>query len=164
MGEYSGGPHGTFNCKGHVTIKVGDECGYTRCVSSAEYCTKNLIVDSSSKLTNNGWIGEQSEDSDINLIVQLLKSDKLKSYVAREVDSSGVQVLLKYCKDLLLKNGLLYQKVLLENNLRPISQFVLPKCFVHRVILVCHDDNGHLSIGRTLGLLQDSFGLKWQMM
>ena len=65
---------------------------------------KSLVVDSSPKLTNNDWIREQSEDSDINLIVQLLKSGKLKSYVAREVYSSGVQVLLKYRKDLLLKN------------------------------------------------------------
>ena len=51
---------------------------------------KNMVVDSSSRLTHNGWIREQSEDSDINLIVQLLKSDKLKKYVAREMDSSGV--------------------------------------------------------------------------
>ena len=86
---------------------------------------------------------KQSEDSDINLIVQLLKSDKLKSYVAREVDSSGVQVLLKYHKDLLLKNGLLYQKVLLKNHLGTISQFAPPESFVCRVILACHDDSGH---------------------
>ena len=51
---------------------------------------KSMVVDSSPKLTHNDWIKEQSEDSDINLIVQLLKSDKLKKYVAREMDSSGV--------------------------------------------------------------------------
>ena len=47
---------------------------------------KRLVVDSLPKLTNNDWIREQSEDSDINLIVQLLKSDKLKKHVAREAD------------------------------------------------------------------------------
>ena len=51
---------------------------------------KSLVVNSSPKLTYNYWIRQQSEDSDINLIVQLLKSDKLKKYVAREMDSSGI--------------------------------------------------------------------------
>ena len=51
---------------------------------------KRLVVDSSPKLTNNDWIREQCEDSDISFIVQLLKSDKLKGYVAKEVDSSGM--------------------------------------------------------------------------
>ena len=64
---------------------------------------KSMVVDSSPKLTHNGWIKEQSEDSDISLLVQLLKSNKLKKYVAREMDSSGMRVFLKYCKDLFLK-------------------------------------------------------------
>ena len=51
---------------------------------------KSMVVDSSPKLTHGHWIKEQSEDSYINLIVQLLKSDKLKKYVTREMDSSGV--------------------------------------------------------------------------
>ena len=64
-----------------------------------------MIVDSSPKVTHSDWIKEQSEDSDINHILQLLKSNKLKKYVAREMDSSGIRVLLKYHKDLFLKNG-----------------------------------------------------------
>ena len=32
---------------------------------------KNMVVNSSPKLTHNNWIKEQSEDSDINFIVQL---------------------------------------------------------------------------------------------
>ena len=51
---------------------------------------KSMVVDSSPKLTHNNWIREQSEDSGINLIVELLKSDKLKKYVARETNSSGI--------------------------------------------------------------------------
>ena len=75
---------------------------------------KSMVVDSSPKLTRNDWIKEQSEDSDINLIGQLLKFDKLKKYVAREMDSSRVQVLLKCHKDLFLRNGLLYQSFIKE--------------------------------------------------
>ena len=107
-----------------------------------------MVVDSSPKLTQSDWIKEESEDSDINHIIQLLKSNKLKKYVAREMDSSGVRVLLKYCKDLFLKNGLLYRRVTLKNHQDPISQFVLPKSFIHKVILACHDDNGHLGLER----------------
>ena len=33
---------------------------------------------------------------------------------------------------------------------------MLPKNFICKVILACHDDNGHLGMERTLGLLQDT--------
>ena len=45
----------------------------------------------------------------------------------------------------------------LKNHSEPISQFVLAKNFVHKEILACHDDNGHLGMERTLGLLQERF-------
>ena len=64
---------------------------------------------------------------------------------------------MKYHKDLFLRNGLLYQSVSLKNHQGPISQFVLPKSFVHRVILACYGDSGHLEMDRTLGLLQERF-------
>ena len=66
-------------------------------------------------------------------------------------------VLLKYRKDLFLKNGLLYQKVMLKTHSEPISQFVLPKNVICKVILACHDDSGHLGMERTLRLLQERF-------
>ena len=77
--------------------------------------------------------------------------------MGRETDSLGIQIHLKYRKDLFLKNGLLYQKVMLKNHSGPVSQFVLPKNFVCKVILACHNDNGHLGMERTLVLLQESF-------
>ena len=68
-----------------------------------------------------------------------------------------MRVPLKYRKDLFLKNELLYQKVMLKNHSEQISQFVLPKNFIHKVILACHDDNRHLGMERTLGQLQEQF-------
>ena len=56
-----------------------------------------------------------------------------------------------------MKNGLLYQRVLLKNHYEPILQFVLPHNFVYKVISACHDDNGNLGTERTLGLLQERF-------
>ena len=105
---------------------------------------KEMLVNSTPKLTHIEWVKEQ-------------QSDKEGKYVAKEMDSSGMQVLLKYRKDLFLKNGLLYQKMMLKNHSEPISQFVLPKNFVCKVILACHDDSGHLGMERTLGLLQERF-------
>ena len=76
---------------------------------------KSMVVDSSPKLTHGNWIKEQSAGSDVNIIIQLVKSDKLKKYVAKETDSSRIQVFLKYHKDLFLRNGLLYWSVLLRS-------------------------------------------------
>ena len=66
-------------------------------------------------------------------------------------------VLLKYHKNLFLKNELLYQELSLKSHQGPISQFVLPKNLVHKVILACHAGIGHLGMERTLGLLQERF-------
>ena len=65
----------------------------------AKVVQKSLVVHSSPKLANKDWIREQSEDSSIGPIIQLLKSDKLKNYVVKELDSSGICVLMKYQKD-----------------------------------------------------------------
>ena len=118
---------------------------------------KGMLVNSTPKLTHSEWVKEQHEDSDISFVIKFLKTDKVGKYVAREMDSSGMQVLLKYRKDLFLRNGLLYQNVMLKNHSEPISQFVLPKNFICKVILACHNDNGHLGMERTLGLLQERF-------
>ena len=118
---------------------------------------KSMTVDTTLKLTQKDWFKEQMDDVDVGKVTQLLKSNKLSTYVAQKMDSSSIQVLLKYRKDLFLDNGLLYQKVTLKNHLEPVAQFMLPKRFIHKVILACHDDNGHLGMERTLGLLQERF-------
>ena len=116
-----------------------------------------MVVDSSPKLTHSNWIKEQSKDSHINHIVQLLKSNQLKKYVAREMDSTAYESFWKYWKDLFLRKWTTVLEVVLKNHQGPISQFVLPKSFIYKVILACHDDNGHLGMERTLGLLQERF-------
>ena len=63
----------------------------------------------------------------------------------------------KYNKDLFLKNKLLYRKATLKNHPEPVAQFVLPKRFICKVILACHDDNRHLGMEWTLRLLQERF-------
>ena len=97
------------------------------------------------------------DDVDVNKIVQLLKSNKLSTYMAQDMDSPSMQILLSYKKDLFLKDELLYQKAILKNHPGPVVQFVLPKRFIRKVILACHDDNGHLGMEWTLRLLQEWF-------
>ena len=118
---------------------------------------KSMTVDTTLKLTQKDWIKEQMHDVDVNKIVQLLKSNMLSTYMAQEMDSSAIQILLRYKKDLLLKNGLLYRRTILKNHPEPVAQFVLPKRFICKVILACHDDNRHLGMERTLRLLQERF-------
>ena len=70
--------------------KLVDNVGIAEIYPQLNLIQKSIVVDSSPKLTHSDWIKEQPEDSDINHIIQLLKSDKLKNYVAREMDSSGI--------------------------------------------------------------------------
>ena len=68
-----------------------------------------------------------------------------------------MKVLLKYEQDLFLEDNLLYCKVKLKNHDSVINQFVHPKTYRWRATLVSHDDYGHLSMEKTLILLQERF-------
>ena len=57
----------------------------------------------------------------------------------------------------ILKEWTVVPKSDVKNHSEPISQFVLPKNFVHKIIFTCHDASGHLGMERTLGLLQERF-------
>ena len=58
--------------------KLVTDVGIPDLDSQLNVIQKSMMVKSSPKLTHKEWIKEQSEDSHINHIVQLLKSDKLK--------------------------------------------------------------------------------------
>ena len=51
---------------------------------------KSMTVDTTLKLTQKDWVKEQMDDVDVNKIVQLLKSNKLSTYMAQEMDSSAI--------------------------------------------------------------------------
>ena len=57
-----------------------------------------MTVDTTLKLTQKDLVKEQMDDVDVNKIVQLLKSNKLSTYMAQEMDSSAIQILLRYKK------------------------------------------------------------------
>ena len=49
---------------------------------------KSITIDTTLKLTQKDWVKEQTDDVDVNKIVQLWKSNKLSTYMAQEMDSS----------------------------------------------------------------------------
>ena len=49
-----------------------------------------MTVDTTLKLTQKDWVKEQMDDVDVNKIVQLLKSNKLSTYMSQERDSSSI--------------------------------------------------------------------------
>ena len=70
---------------------------------------KQMHVNMEPKKSKSEWVKLQKEDPDIGPIVDLLKLNKLSQYTAKEADTSGMRVLLKYRQDLILKDGLLYR-------------------------------------------------------
>ena len=122
-----------------------------------EVLLKSMAIDTMPILNPKDWIEEQMGDTDIYKIIQLLKSNQLSTYKVQEIDSSAVRVLLRHRKDLMLRDGLLYRKANLKNHQELVVQFLLPKKFVCKMILACHEDNGHLGMERTLRLLEERF-------
>ena len=119
--------------------------------------TKEVVVDSSPKLSKKDWKEKQRQDLDIGPVIELIEKDQLKEYVSTDRDTPGMKVLLKYRINLKLKEGLLYRTVKLKGHIDEIDQFVLPEEFKKKVVLACHDDNGHLGMEKTLHLLQERF-------
>ena len=70
--------------------KLKTEIGIPEQYSQLNAIQKEMLVSSIPKLTQHEWVKEQHEDLDISATIQLLKTDKLGKYVAKEMDSSGM--------------------------------------------------------------------------
>ena len=68
----------------------------------------------------------------------------------KEDDPTGMKIIMKYHRDLVLRKGLLYRKVQLKNQSHIILQFVLPKTFQKKTVLAFHDKMGHMGIDRNI--------------
>ena len=51
---------------------------------------KSMTIDTTLKLTQKDWVKEQMDDVNVNKVVHLLKSNKLSTYMAQEIDSSSM--------------------------------------------------------------------------
>ena len=70
--------------------RLGTQVGIPDIYPQPPLIQKSMVVDGYPKLAHNDWIKEQHEDSDIGLLVQLLKTEKLKKCITKETDSSGI--------------------------------------------------------------------------
>ena len=118
---------------------------------------KNLLVNGTTKLSKHDWKMGQQADPDIGWIITVISKKALLQYVAKGEELLWNKSLVKYQKDLMMKEGLLYRKVTLKGHDQPIVQFVLPKPFTYKTVLACHNNFGHMGMDRTLGLLQERF-------
>ena len=51
---------------------------------------KSMTVDTTLKLTQRDWVKEQMDYVDVSKLTKLLKSNKLSTYMAQEMDSSSM--------------------------------------------------------------------------
>ena len=70
--------------------KLETEMGIPEEYSPLNVIQKEMLVNSTPKLTQSEWVKEQCEDVDIGATIQLLKTGKLGKYVAKEMDSPGM--------------------------------------------------------------------------
>ena len=101
------------------------------------------------------WRQEQEKDAAICKILQLIRDNSLFKYRSTRDENPEIQNNLKIRKSLCIVEMLLHRKVQLKNHLAEVNQFVLPAPYQRCIILVCHDEMGHLGMDRTLLLLQD---------
>ena len=107
------------------------------------------------KLGSANWRGEQLHDLDISFVLQLVEKKEHLQYKLTNTDSQGTRTLLKYRKDLVIKNGLLYKKAQLKHHYQSIMQFMLLSDFHKRTLRAHNDDMGHMGMDRTFNLVQE---------
>ena len=108
------------------------------------------------KLTHQDWVKEQALDNDIHTVIQLLKK-KYLPYKCKGSDSDELKAMVKFLKEMVSHNRILYQKIQLKGHDNPIKQFVMLKSFQLWTVQSMHNELGHLGMDRTLSLLQDRF-------
>ena len=109
------------------------------------------------KLSRNDWLKEQRADGSIAKAIRLVTANKHLQYKCELSDSDEFKTIMRFKKNLVLKDGLLYRRIDLKGHDRKVHQFLLPSQFRVKAIQGMHDDMGHLGMDRTLNLLQDRF-------
>ena len=109
------------------------------------------------KLSSAYWRTEQLNDPDISSVLQLVEKKERSKYKLTNADNQGTKMLLKYRKDLVIKNGLLNKKMQLKHHDHSIMQFILPGNFCKRTLRALHDDMSHMGMDRTFNLVQERY-------
>ena len=115
-----------------------------------------LVDETAGSLSKSQWKKEQESDVGIHPVLNLVKKNEHLQYKVQKTDPAEMKLILRFCSNLRLVDGLLYRKWVYKEEVTYL-QFVLPQKFRKRTILACHDKFGHLGIDKTLVLLQERF-------
>ena len=74
----------------------------------------SIVGELGPKISTADWKKEQQADQFIGQIMKLLQETKLSGYKSNNSDSEQFRIYLKYQRDMVLKNGLLYWKTKLK--------------------------------------------------
>ena len=103
------------------------------CVASCELLhlvgMKSVRPEVLPKLSQNDWLKEQKADSAIRKAIQLVKMNKHLQYKCEPIDSDEFKMIMRFKKNLVLKDGLLYRKVGLKGHDQKVHQFLVPSQF-----------------------------------
>ena len=105
------------------------------------------------------WETLQREDPVLSTVIAGMQAGTLKKRVLSVDDSPSLKFYVRHQKQLVLKDNVLYRKVLSDNTKSRSShlQVVLPSSLKAKVLKGCHDQVGHLGRDKTLGLLRERF-------
>ena len=116
-----------------------------------------LFVRSELELSKSQWKREQDFDFSIKTFICLMKSGELASYQVRKSDQEDLKCMMRLRKEFFLDSDLLYRRTFFKTINRVVNQFVMPRQFRKRTVLVCHEDYAHLGMDRVQVLLQERF-------
>ena len=100
---------------------------------------------------------ETKKDPEIRAIVQMIKEDTWEHYRYSKKDPESMKSYVKVRNELMLHQGLLYQKLRLKNRDEDTYQFVVLMEFRKTAVSLVHDSFGHLGIDRSMVLMIDRF-------
>ena len=116
-----------------------------------------LVVRTELELSKSQWKREQEFDFSLKTFISLMKKGTLSEYQAKKTDTDDLKCMLRLRKEFFIDSELLYRKAYFKNTDKVVNQFVMPRQFRKRTVLVCYEDYGHLGMDRVLILLQERF-------
>ena len=141
----------------------GNKGGYIELVnmSMKVYPSEWLRTETeTSEMNKDDWVLEQNKDVHIQYLKDKIKENKLKhgKINKMEEECTGISYYLRYKNQYKLVDNLLYRKVYTNTGKNSfLLQLVLPKHFVDRALIGCHDQVGHVGRDKTVELLKERF-------
>ena len=126
-------------------------------IPKAVIAVKELIIRTDYQLSKSQWREEQAADASVDMVLNLFQSGRLSTYNCKKTDLDDLKGFLRLRKDLFLDNRLLYRRAFFRMSGKQVNQFVMPTNFRKCIVMICHEDYGHLGKDRMLVLLQERY-------